>query len=387
MASNSKISRESGPQRTELSHPPSRLVMVCGPREFTDPVILELGDAGFLTLRFTSNEKLLGYDDRAGVIVPDERFVANLKNHGQLQPGTAQRDGGDYFVTKGRNRLKAAALLNREASAKQFVEPYLFRFIVVQGTEEQAFVEGIIENEDRVKDPPTIRAAKMLRGKQVFGYTDEYMAELYRISPNQVRLTVDLLALSKEARDEVDAGRFPASLAARKIAQLPREDQCPTIFELRKHGIKGGSRAEHALDRLLDGKPLIDPEEAASADEPGDESPEDSASQVGANAGLAPTPAPTKRGHLAKEGAEDKTPRRAPNAPSKKRLATWVERSTNAAKAPDIEIPAKYQAAVDAALIRGARIAWQIQLGGTRVPGWAKIRDAVEHVEEEESEE
>lgn len=379
----SAIDAESGPKRAELSHPPSYFVLVCGPKSETDPVILKLADEGFLTIRHTEDERTLGYDERAGRIVPTERDQWSIAEVGQIQPGTVQRDGDAYIVTSGRGRLKTHALLNQKASraAGKFVEPHLFRSIVVKGTEEESFLRSIIENEDRTSDPPSIRAAKMHRAIEVFGHSEQFVADLFRLSVNQVKLTIDLLALTREAREEVDAGRFPASLAARKLTLLPRSDQYPTIIKLREHGIHGGSRAELALERLLDGKPMFDTDETATTDT---DNVDDDVSNDATD--VTPTGA-LPDGETRPNGDDAKKKRRAPNAPSRKRLAIWIERAANAAKAPDIEVPAKYQTAVDAALIRGARLAWQRQLG-TSAPGWGQIRDVVEvHVEEDDSDE
>lgn len=349
-AKNSKTARESGPQTVEFTLPPSKFLLVCGPESETDPEILSLAQDGFMRIRHDPNH--FAFDERSGSVLPSEAELWGYKEHGQLQPGLVQLDGNpkdpDRPVTAGRTRLKGMAILNKRASDVEgtFVEPFLFKFIIVRGTEERSFALQIIENEHRSGgsgDKPTVRAAKMLRGKEVHHWTVQYLSFMFRTSESNVQLLMKLNDLSADARKAVDAG-FPAAIAARLLTQFKRDEQAGVLAKLDAIGIRKGAAAEDALRRLLDGVPLAVPstDDDADSSDGDDSEPETVADDTAEKADPKPSkPKPDRPASFVRN-------------PSRQVVTAWEKGLVAAAKAAVPEVPEKYKTAIDAAFARGA---------------------------------
>lgn len=341
--SSSVIKRSAG-SKAQLNLLPTDVVLVCGPREECDPRILQLADEGFLNLRHTTNRKAIGYDDGAGTIVPPPAWTDGIKEHGVIQAIRIMRDGSDYLVTIGRKRVKACAMLNREASeaAGKRVEEFRFGAVVFTGTEEQAYVAMVVENNHRIDDPPTVRAAKIHDGLELYKLPMETVCGHFNMSESNVTLSLQLLSLSAEMRALVDSGKIKATLAARKYSRLPREAQLPAYHQLIAAGIYGGARAEDALDRILSGLPITEPDNAASDDDSSDDNDPETESEAAEKASAKPSKPKVDR------------PASFVRNPSRSVIHTWEKVLMTRAKAPVPDVPEKYQAAIDAAFAKGA---------------------------------
>ena len=364
----SPILKKSLGTKAQLNLLPTEVVLVCGPREECDPLILKLADEGFLTLRHTSNRKAIGYDDGAGTIVPPPAWTDGIKQHGVIQAIRIMRDGSDYIVTIGRKRVKACAMLNYEASeaAGKRVEEFRFGAVVFTGTEEQAYVAMVVENNHRIDDPPTIRAAKINDGLELYRLSMETICGHFNMTESNVRLALQLLALSEEMRALVDSGKVKSTLAARKYSRLPREEQFPTYERLARLGIYGGARAEDALDRILSGLPITEPDDASPDDDSSDGS-EDGDAANGANDGDSDTekadPKPSK--------PKPDRPASFVRNPSRQVVQAWEKTLMAAAKAATIDVPEKYRPAIDAAFAKGAGM-MAARFLNKEPPGWKK---------------
>ncbi len=378
----STILRKTEGSKAQLNILPTDLVLVCGPRSMCDPFILRLADEGYLTLRHTDNRKTLGFDDRSGTVVPGSSFVTSVKEQGVLQSVRATRDGKDYVVALGRNRVKSCAILNWEESERvgKRVEQYRVPVVVFTATEAEAFKAMAWENSQRIRDLPTVRAAKMRDAIDLWHFPMEAVCDLFGedghpMSEANIKLNLLLLSLSEEMRGLVDAGKVRPTLAARWYSKFPRDKQIGAYEALESRGIRGGAAAEVALDTLLAGGDLGEALSAA----PGGDAPEvPDAAPSGSEAG----------GKGPKRGGREAAPGKAKvmRAPSKPALARWCDRLKVAAQPlSDFKVPDKYQPAIEAARAEGARLMAARFIGKT-LPGWKSIRDIVE-AEEAEAEE
>lgn len=377
---NSNISKSSGPQRSALIHEPSCFTMVCESEEKTHPTILRLWHGGFLKLRFEPEHQT--FDERAGVILPTEDELWGYEHIGQIAPGTVLVDGDSWFVNVGRKRLKGMALLNERESERTgtFTEPFKFRHITAKGTEDLSYAQQVIENMHGTASPPTVLAAAILRGtKPPLNHDLEYLSRLYQLSPAQLSNLLRLNDLSAEARAMVDSGEVAASAGFRELVKFERLKQASAVRAVWAAGIRKGPRFEEGLRRLREGLPIVDPDDASPLDSEEDETAEDGTSND-SGTGVASGDGKAK----ARPAAPADKPKLV-RAPTKKRLAMWAEKLKEPAKAPDVEVPAKfasaYESAILAAEVRGARIMVARMLGKTP-PGWAKIRAIVEAEEE-----
>lgn len=367
----SNIAKGSGPQKSEFTYPPSKMLLVCGPKSETDPVILRLAEQGFLTLRH--DPKHFCFDERAGTVLPTKDEQDGYAQVGQLQAGAACVDGGEYPVRFGRKRLKMAALANQRASeaSGKFEEPYLFRFVTVSGDEELSFVQMLIENEHATKDPPTVLAAKLLRGKELHNMTDAKLGMLIKRGEEQVAILLKLNDIASELKPMIDRGEFPMALAARELTRFPRSEQPSVVKKLHDMGIKKGFALEEGLRRLRAGEPLVPPTDNTEGEGEESEENDDAAESTTSDKAKAKTSKP-------KPSSEDKGVfRPLPRG----KLVKLAERLAEPAKEPEIEIPKKYQDAIDAAFMRGARVLAQRQLGKAP-PGWGKLKAILEAKED-----
>lgn len=364
----SPILKKSLGTKAQLNLLPTEVVLVCGPREECDPLILKLADEGFLTLRHTADRKALAYDPGAGTIVPDRAFVDGIKEHGVLQAIRVMRDGKDYLVPMGRKRTKACAILNYEASqeAGERIERYRFGAVVFTGSEQQAYEAMVIENNHRMDDPPTLRAEKIRMGLEVYKLDIEVVCGLFNMSESNIALALQLLNLSTEMRALVDSGKVRQTLAARKYSRLPREEQFPTYERLARLGIYGGARAEDALDRILSGLPITEPDDASADDDSSDGS-EDGDAAGGANDEDSDTEKPAAKPSKPKVDRPASFVRN----PSRQVVQAWERALMTAARAPVPDVPEKYKAAIDAAFAKGAGM-MAARFLNKEPPGWKK---------------
>ena len=364
----SSVLKKSAGSRAQLSLLPTDVVLVCGPREECDPFILKLGDEGFLRLRHTTNRRMATYDDGAGTIVPDRAFIDGIKKHGVLQAVRIMRDGEDYLPPMGRKRIKSCAILNYEASqeAGERIEKYRFGAVVFTGTEQQAYEAMVIENNHRMDDPPTLRAEKIRMGLDIYNLEMDVVCGLFNMTESNVRLALQLLSLSAEMRALVDSHKVKSTLAARKYSRLPREEQFPTYERLASFGIYGGARAEDALDRILSGLPITEPDDASADDDSSDGS-EDGGAANGADDGDSDTE------KAAAKPSKPKVDRPASfvRNPSRQVVQVWERTLMAAAKAPVPDVPEKYKSAIDAAFAKGAAMMAGRFLN-KEPPGWKK---------------
>lgn len=394
----SAIELASGDKRQELSLPPTYVVMVVGSEEDTDATILELANEGFLTLRFDPTHRHFAYDERAGDLIPSGESIESFERHGQIQPGIVKRDGEKYFVDVGRMRLKMCALLNQKASKKEgkHIEPHLFRCITARkgDTEEDSFARQIIENADRVNDKPCTTGSKLSRARDRFKWTAEYCETIFHIKPPMQELYIRLLDCSEDVRPHIDSGKIPMSIAARLLPKLERESQLPAVESIWALGITKGAAFEEALRRVIDGKAPVD-ESDAPAPQSGNRSdvPQSERAPVAEEETPRGDDKPAAKPAKPGKATAPEAPAKRVNAPTKQRLASWVDTLKDKSTQPILvavpamakghpkaerrDIDEEIEAVRIAAMCEGARLLAMRMLGKTP-PGWGKLRDMLE---------
>lgn len=167
------------------------------------------------------------YDPRISLPLKED-FVLDVKERGVRERISARRNGKSAAgkdileVTKGRQRVRAALEANRRLKAEGSDRKILVPVKVVRASDREIYEDIIKENELRHDTPPTMRAMqaqKMLN----FGASEEEVSKMFRYETAQgFRLLLRLLDLDEAVQRLVDAGEFPASLAAEELTKFDR---------------------------------------------------------------------------------------------------------------------------------------------------------------------
>jgi len=213
-------------------------------------------------------------------------------------------------------------------------------------------------------------------------------------------LYIRLLDCSADVRPHIDSGKIPMSIAARLLPKLERDRQLPAVESIWALGITRGAAFEEALRRVIDGKAPVD-ESDAPAPQSGNRSdvPPSERAPVAEEETPRGDDKPTGKPAAKPSKATPETPAKRVNAPTKRRLAEWIEilRDKRAppilvavpamakghTKAERKDIDDEIEAVRNAARREGAYLLAMRMLGKTP-PGWGKLRDDLEASESEE---
>jgi len=168
------------------------------------------------------------YDERVHLPSPGW-LVSSIDEDGVLQPIKISAVGGQYIVIDGRQRVKAARIVNElrrergEAPIKILCHP--------TRADDRAQVRLMVKmNEQRQDDDPLTRARKMnrLAGQ---GYSTEEIASHFAKSVSFVTQHLSLLDCTPEIQKAVLLGEMAVS-AAVKLGTLNHEQQKEAVKEL-----------------------------------------------------------------------------------------------------------------------------------------------------------
>jgi ParB-like chromosome segregation protein Spo0J len=218
---------------------PEDLTLIVGTK--IDPKIQELADAGHLNLLVEPGHFL--YDPRADMPI-DSDLGESLHQDGILQPIRVMKDGDRKLIVVGRQRVKAAALIN--AQLPKDGTPLRIPALIYRSDEAKAFKAVVVENEMRTQDPPSMRAMKMQRALDL-GLTKEDVCRIFKIGAQQLSNMVKLIECAPEVRKAVDSGTITATLAYTQLAKLERTEQVEALKELKASGETKGSAATDAV--------------------------------------------------------------------------------------------------------------------------------------------
>ena len=208
------------------------------------------------------------YDKRAFLPV-EEPFAAGIAMFGVLEPVIGRRNGNVVEVIAGRQRTKAARLVNERRAGKAPIPenlpeewkalyakglPQLFVSTILRRSDEREQQQiQIVENEARVGETPITRAHKMKKLEDS-GHNVVMIAAMFNITPDGVKKAMRILDASSNAQKACEEGYISASALAEMI-DLPHEEQDRRIEEAKKLGvtISTGDARKEGRDRRSGG--------------------------------------------------------------------------------------------------------------------------------------
>ncbi|KKO71803.1 ParB/RepB/Spo0J family partition protein [Kerstersia gyiorum] len=198
------------------------------------------------------------YDPRVHLPV-NENLARNIDYQGILEPISIMKnpETGDVEVVYGRQRVKAARLVNQWRKARGETLMVQVPGTVYKGKRHSALDAIASENEVRQADSPLGRAEKM-RQHQAKGYGEDQIAVIYGCSIATVRATIALLDSPAAVREAVESGQINVT-HARQLASLPPEDQRAKVEELIQAGtgVRPHERSRKQREVMASNKPRL----------------------------------------------------------------------------------------------------------------------------------
>jgi ParB/RepB/Spo0J family partition protein len=164
-------------------------------------------------------------------------LAVSMLTHGQQQPIVIRKQGNDYHVNSGYNRLTAARLI-RQGFTYQGEnyknEEFKISCLVKTGNEKEAFIANIVENNDRNEASPIDIAHAQRRCREHYGMSDADINRLYRWNnPSKVSQYKKLLELDDQTKLEVHFGRMGVQPALALLG-LPEAERAEAIEKSRR---------------------------------------------------------------------------------------------------------------------------------------------------------
>ena len=160
-----------------------------------------------------------------------EALARSIFENGQVQPILARKVEDDRVqVVAGFGRCRAVAYINKHFKPEQ---PFRVLVRVADINEEEAFVQSIIENEDRVSTTPIDQAHAQRRLRESFGWSEERIAEFYKKSVSYIGQLRKMLGLSAPLKEEVAKGNMPVATAV-LVTSLPEAEREEVVAEAKK---------------------------------------------------------------------------------------------------------------------------------------------------------
>lgn len=160
----------------------------------------------------------------------DEEMVASIMMFGVIEAIECRKNGHQYEVVNGRQRVKAAIEANKRL-VEQGRPPVKIKFTIYDGEDKHIAGAVIAANEiGRRPDVVLIKAAKAQRLLNL-GYTHAEVGVTFGVTAETIENWVKLCGLHRDVRALVARGKVKYTVAMR-LAALPREEQMPKIREL-----------------------------------------------------------------------------------------------------------------------------------------------------------
>lgn len=182
------------------------------------------------------------YDLRAKQPLKDS-FVKNIRKNGVRVAVLVRKNGDKTEVVAGRQRVKAARLVNEELKAEG-CEPIFVTVMLVRGGDDTAMGIMISENEQRTDDEIFSKLDKLER-YLALGRTEEDASIQFGVGVQTIKNWLLLLEAGPEVKKAVKNGQL-SSTAGCKIAALSREAQAAAVEEMLKDGPVKGSTEKAA---------------------------------------------------------------------------------------------------------------------------------------------
>lgn len=244
---------------------------------------------------------------RGRVILPTEedieRMAASIETEGQLQPVTC-RKLADQSLELVFGFTRHAAMLAL-AKGKTEAEARKIKLIISDLSEEDALRKNIVENRERNLTTAVDDAHNQRRLREEYGWSEQQIADFYRMSTSRVSSLRKLLGLPKDIQARI--GTDLNAAVAIELADLPVKAQRELLDQF------GSQDDQVRVARVQAGLPAEAPEEPVEANGDGTAQAE------------APAAADTKGGKK-KRGRPAKAPK-APKTPKKPRLTAAAVRA------------------------------------------------------------
>ena len=134
----------------------------------------------------------------------------------QIQPVQIRNDGGKYKLIFGFSRCDAVKLIRKgfEHDGKTYHDPnFLLKCIPTVANEKTAFKRNIMENSSRLACSAIDNAENQQEGRERYGMSDHDLAELYKVSVQQITNLQRLLFLSDAHKEMVHDGTMALTTA------------------------------------------------------------------------------------------------------------------------------------------------------------------------------
>lgn len=184
------------------------------------------------------------YDERHDMPL-DMHMVRNVMVHGILEPVIVRKNGEkkgepQIEVIAGRQRVRWAMEANKllVAEGKQ---PIRVPATLKRGDSSDFMGIMISENEIRKGDTPLVRASKVQRYLNT-GRSEDDAAVMFGVAVTTVRDWLALLDCDATVQKAVEKGTIAATIAARQLSKLPREEQKAALDALVASGATKGTR-------------------------------------------------------------------------------------------------------------------------------------------------
>jgi ParB family chromosome partitioning protein len=171
------------------------------------------------------------YDERVHMPTP-QWLIDSIAAKGVRTAITIRKNGDRLEVVVGRQRVRAARLVNKQRKA-QGLKPIRIPAYLERGVDDKNLISDIItENEHRTPDEILVKASKAARAIR-FGSSIGEVAKDFRVTPETVENWLKLLDLHPKISAAVARGEVKYTVAMR-LARLPRQRQLSKYQKLKK---------------------------------------------------------------------------------------------------------------------------------------------------------
>ena len=200
------------------------------------------------------------YDERLTLPVSEE-LALSIAREGQIQPGKVKKNGPQLEILDGRQRYRAARLVNewvRNADERVAFRGGVevgFKFEVVRPEDEKDAIRKMIAANLHVEDTPMVRARRIARALK-WGLTVEDVRVSYGFkSAATIENILALLDCAPAVQNAVERREMPESVA-RRLRDLDHGKQREALDEMRQKGAMRGAVANRAVTAKKNGKEI-----------------------------------------------------------------------------------------------------------------------------------
>ena len=170
------------------------------------------------------------YDERVNLPL-DEGIVSSIIEHGVQEPVKLRKNGDEFEVVSGRQRVKNAREANRRLRSAG-KEPISIPVQVVRGDDLKMASLNATLNTKRIAETPLTIAQKVVQMIEQFGDSKEHAAEQFGLTVSELNQHLKLLDCSSKVTKLVNEGHLAVATAA-KLSALPRAEQDKKVDELK----------------------------------------------------------------------------------------------------------------------------------------------------------